>query len=355
VLARKAKLVLAFPSKGQLWETSQQFLQKCGFDIKRFGNNREYTAELSGVEGVQVSFFRPEEIPVHVQQGEAHLGITGEDLYREFSDGPPASHILIRDLGYGGARLVVAVPRSWIDVSTIGEIDEVAATFHEKHGRSIRVATKFPKQTREFFAKQGIRDYQIVNSLGATEGAPAAGLAEMIVDLTSTGGTLAQNQLKEIEGGTVCETQACLIASTQPGLWTPRTLRALVQIAEQIEAKLRSQTQVTIRFALKPNQYKKVRKMLASTGLSFPLSESDTHGENGVSGTEEIEYVAYCSYRQLYQTITLLRKQGCQRVTVQQSEFVFEGGSSSAEAFQLLLKRQALLPPSMEVLQQEEC
>ncbi len=155
-------LVLALPSKGQLGESSQEFLRACGVSVERTGNGREYTARLEGIDGAKVVFCRAEEIPVRVEAGDAHIGITGYDLVSELSaDGAPLC-VLIADLGYGKARLVVAVPRAWIDVSSIDDLDEVAMLFHRRHARSLRVATKFSRLTRKFFAGRGLTEYQIV-------------------------------------------------------------------------------------------------------------------------------------------------------------------------------------------------
>src|SRR5580658_4801513 len=216
------KLIIALPSKGRLQGQTVQFLSACGFDVRRVGNNRDYVSSFVGLDDVGIVYFRPEEIPSRVEQGDAHAGITGEDLYREYGEGLPASLLLMPKLGFGGTRLVVAVPQSWVDVSTMNDLDEAAMLFHQRHGRSLRVATKFSRLTRGFLSESGIVEYSLVESSGATEGAPAAGIADFVVDLTSTGTTLAENHLKEISGGTVLETQACLIASCRSPLWTNR-------------------------------------------------------------------------------------------------------------------------------------
>src|SRR5579885_2876941 len=243
---RAQNLVLALPSKGRLQEQCVGFLNSCGFDVGRVGSGREYTSRLVGIDGVDIVFLRPDEIPTRVEQGDAHAGITGEDLYREYGEGQPSSALVMPKLGFGGARLVVAVPQSWIDVSSMADLDEAAMLFHQKHGRSLRVATKFSRLTRAFFAASGIVEYSLVGSSGATEGTPAAGVADFIVDLTSTGTTLAENHLKEIAGGTVLQTEAALIASLRPELWSNNALDALEHLVEQIEARIRATSQLVM-------------------------------------------------------------------------------------------------------------
>ena len=121
--------------------------------------------------------------------------------------------VLIDKLGFGDANVVVAVPQAWIDVRTMADLDDVATAFRATHDRKMRVATKYVNLTRAFFAQHGIIDYRIVESLGATEGAPAAGTAELIVDITTTGATLAANGLKVLDDGIMLRSQANLIAA----------------------------------------------------------------------------------------------------------------------------------------------
>ncbi|WP_292141572.1 ATP phosphoribosyltransferase, partial [Mesorhizobium sp.] len=147
-------------------------------------------------------------------QGSVDLGITGEDLLREnLADWEARAEIVAR-LGFGHADVVVAVPDIWLDVETMADLDDVAADFRQRHGRRLRIATKYWRLTQQFFSlKHGIQVYRIVESLGATEGAPAQGLADVIVDITTTGSTLRANHLKVLADGVVLRSQACLVAS----------------------------------------------------------------------------------------------------------------------------------------------
>ena len=142
-----------------------------------------------------------------------HFGVTGEDLVREEMPDPDAKVVLLEALGFGDANVIVAVPQAWIDVNSMADLDDVATAFRIKHDRKMRVATKYLNLTRGFFSKHGITDYRIVESSGATEAAPATGTAELIVDITSTGSTLAANGLKIVEDGVILRSQANLVAS----------------------------------------------------------------------------------------------------------------------------------------------
>ena len=140
------------------------------------------------------------EIAASLLAGDVHLGITGEDLLREAAPELQGRIHLVKPLGFGFADVVVAVPQYWIDVSTMADLDDVCAAFAHRHRRRLRVATKYAQLTRSFFAHAGIADYRIVRSAGATEGAPAAGTAEVIVDITTTGATLARQRAEDAGG-----------------------------------------------------------------------------------------------------------------------------------------------------------
>jgi ATP phosphoribosyltransferase len=328
--AQKQKLIIALPSKGRLQEQAINFLNGCGFDVRRVGNGREYVSSLVGLDDVDVIYFRPEEIPSRVEHGDAHAGITGEDLYREYGEGETASFLLKPKLGFGGARLVVAVPQSWVDVSTMSDLDEAAMVFHQRHGRSLRVATKFSRLTRAFFAESGIVEYSLMESSGATEGAPAAGVADFVVDLTSTGTTLAENHLKEISGGTVLKTEACMIASLRNGLWSARALGALEHLVEQIEARIRATSQLILRFSIAPKTAEKAKQQLIE---KFGCVLSAWGASADLSSGERVFVVAYCQRTKLYGVVKFLKSAGASGIIVDRGEFIFEGSSAAFDAF----------------------
>jgi ATP phosphoribosyltransferase len=105
------------------------------------------------------------------------------------------------------------VPACWLDVALMVDLDDVAEQFYRSHGRRLRVATKYANLTRRFFAEKGVTGYRIVGSAGATEGAPAAGTAELIVDITTTGSTLAANHLRILDDGLILDSCAVLAVS----------------------------------------------------------------------------------------------------------------------------------------------
>lgn len=205
-------LTLALPSKGRLREMAETMFARAGFDIVRTGSARGYRGEVKGLSGVEVAFLSASEIALALRDGTVDMGVTGEDLLREaIAPEEPAAKVVLR-LGFGPADVVIAVPESWLDVAFVSDLDQVAAEFYETHGRRLRVATKYLALTRRFFAENGVTGYRIVESLGATEGAPASGSAEIIVDITTTGSTLRANRLKVLDDGLILRSEAVLAA-----------------------------------------------------------------------------------------------------------------------------------------------
>ncbi len=206
---------LALPSKGNLYEGTIELLKTAGYRVRR-ASDRQYEATIVGHARFHVVFMRPADIVVQVQEGRCQLGVTGFDVFAEHALEADQAQVVIPDLGFGGCRLAVAVPESWIDVSHIMDLIDLTTEF-KATGRTFRVSTKYPALVRQYFRRHGIYYYQLVDSEGALELHPSLGIADVIVDLASSGITLKDNRLREIEQGTVLVSAACLIGHA-PGL-----------------------------------------------------------------------------------------------------------------------------------------
>lgn len=208
-------ITIAIPSKGRLKEKTLLRLEKAGYDVDLPQDARSYRALVANRPDIEVAFLSASEIARELGNGSIDLGVTGEDLVRE---GLADSENRVRrqlQLGFGHADVVVAVPEPWFDVETMADLGVVAADFRQRHGRRLRIATKYWRLTQKHFSQtHGIQLYRIIESLGATEGAPAAGQADVIVDITSTGSTLRANQLKVLKDGVILRSQACLFSRT---------------------------------------------------------------------------------------------------------------------------------------------
>ena len=209
-------VTLALPSKGRMKDDAVARLADAGIVVVPPSDARKYRARVEGRDDIEVMFLSASEIARELSQGGVDLGVTGEDLVRETVARADERMAIEARLGFGQADVVVAVPDVWFDVSTMADLDDVAADFRQRHGRRLRIATKYWRLTQQFFSqKHGIQVYRIVESLGATEGAPAAGSADVIVDITSTGATLAANHLKILDDGVILKSQACLVSSVK--------------------------------------------------------------------------------------------------------------------------------------------
>lgn len=224
-----SKLILAVPSKGRLMEQCSDLFSRAGLTLRKVGHARGYRGEIAEFPDVEVAFISASEIAAYLKDGRVHLGITGEDLVREQMSDAATRVVLERKLGFGQADVVVAVPGCWLDVATMAELDEMSAAFRREHGRPLRVATKYLNITRQFFTGKGLSNYRIVESLGATEGTPAAGTAELIVDITSTGETLRANGLRILDDGVILKSEANLVSSNA-ATWSAdqRVVRAAI-------------------------------------------------------------------------------------------------------------------------------
>ncbi len=207
------KFILAIPSKGRLMERTLARFEEVGLEISKSGHERGYIGEIKELPQVEVSFQSASEIVHFLKNGNAHMGVTGEDLVREYITNADARVSFLKKLDFGRADVIVAVPRCWIDVHRMIDLEEIAVPFRKTHGRRLRVATKYMNLTRRFFSRCGVLNYRIVESLGATEGTPMSGAADLIVDITSTGTTLEANELKILDDGLILSSEANLISS----------------------------------------------------------------------------------------------------------------------------------------------
>jgi ATP phosphoribosyltransferase len=213
-------LILAVPSKGRLEELTRKAFTNARMAIARPGGARAYAGSIKGQPHVTVRFYPAAEIARELIHGGVDIGVTGSDLIHEASENGAEHVVFVRGLGFGEADVVVAIPDCWIDVTHMSDLADVASDFRARHGRWLRVATKYVNLTRRFFAQYGIAEYRIVESAGATEAAPASGNADLIVDITSTGSTLAANSLRILEDGLILKSEANLVVSRSAD-WTP--------------------------------------------------------------------------------------------------------------------------------------
>jgi len=320
----EAPLVLAVPSKGRLQENSTAFFARAGLEFVQGRGARDYRGAIVDLPGVEVAYLSASEIVGQLASGSAHLGVTGEDLVREQVADADQRLALLTPLGFGRANVVVAAPQAWIDVRTMADLEDVAANHRARHGQRMRVATKYVNLTRRYFAEHGVADYRIVESLGATEGAPASGSAELIVDITTTGATLAANALKALDDGIILRSQATLIASlTAP--WGENARGAARDILARIAASEEARRSREVRARLPGPAHEVIETACERFGaVSATGEDADPHGLVAL----------HCARGQVAQLASWLLAKGAERVAVAALEQAFDARNALYEALE---------------------
>jgi ATP phosphoribosyltransferase len=307
-----AALIVAVPAKGRLQENAEAFFTRAGLPLLQPRGAREYRGAIGTLPGVEVAYLSAAEIAGQLAQGTVHLGVTGEDLLREMIPAVERRVVMIEGLGFGFANVVVAVPQAWIDVHSMADLDDVATAFRLRHDRKMRVATKYVNLTRDFFSAHGIVDYRIVESSGATEGAPAAGSAELIVDITTTGTTLAANALKVIDDGTILRSQANLVASRAAG-WGEAERELARRMLDRIAAQARAQAHREVRTRFPGCNEVLLSEARDRFGVVAPFGGPTSSGM----------LTLHCPPEAVYELANFLRKHGAHSVIVAEIEYVF--------------------------------
>ena len=201
---------LGVPSKGRLMKETFAWFSARGVRLSKSGSDREYVGRVDGVAGVELVLLTAGEIPRELAAGRLDMGVTGTDLVHEKLANWTDVVAPMAEMGFGFADLIIAVPACWRDVTCLHDLDAVAARFRAQQGFRLRIATKYHRLVRQFMTAQGVADYQLVDSQGATEGAVKNETAEAIADITSTGATIEANHLQILEDGLVLKSQATL-------------------------------------------------------------------------------------------------------------------------------------------------
>jgi len=305
-------LIIAVPAKGRLQENAENFFARAGLALVKPRGVRDYRGTIAGLEGVEVAYISAAEITAQLAAGAVHLGVTGEDLVREMIADSDKRVVLVEGLGFGFANVVVAVPQAWIDVRTMADVDDVGTDFRHHHGHKMRVATKYVNLTRRFFSRHGVMDYRIVESSGATEGAPAAGTAELIVDITTTGATLAANGLKVVEDGVILRSQANLVAA-KAAAWGESERATAKVILDRIAAQARARAFREVRARFAAGDATLVDLAREKFGVETPFGGPTSSGM----------LTLHCPPDEVYALTAFLREHGAEAVAVADLDYVF--------------------------------
>ena len=209
----KDLIAIGLPSKGRLKKGSINFFEKNNFQLTSNGGERNYFAQIEKLPNTKVIYLHAKEIIQRLGDGTLDMGISGLDLLRESMINLQKKIEVKKKLDFGTANVVVAIPNDWIDVQTVADLEEVSFDFRDKKNIRLRVATKYPSLTNNFLVSKGVTQYKLVPSLGATETYPFVGSSEIIADITSTGKTLKDNNLRTLKDGLILKSWACVLIS----------------------------------------------------------------------------------------------------------------------------------------------
>ena len=206
-------ITIGLPSKGRLKEKAVAFFDDRGLKILQSQKERNYFATIEDKPNIKIIYLHAKEIIQRLGDGTLDIGISGLDLFKESENNLQDKINIKQKLNFGEANLVVAVPDDWIDVQTVADLEEVAFDIRSKRNARLRVATKYPNLTNNFLISKGVTQYKLISSLGATETYPFIGSSEIITDITSTGKTLEDNNLRVLKDGMILKSTACLFVA----------------------------------------------------------------------------------------------------------------------------------------------
>tara|TARA_B100000809_G_C15102572_1_gene517501 strand:+ start:232 stop:1083 length:852 start_codon:yes stop_codon:yes gene_type:complete len=239
-----SNLRLALPSTGALFEGTSKLFSDCGLGIRR-ANSRRYTADIPQLPGVDVLFQRQSDITIEIDGGSADIGIVGLDRFYESRLERGETVLIHKDLGFGNSKLVIAVPDAWLDVTSMADLADIALEFRSK-GRDLRIASKYQRLVKRFLNQNDVNYVSMVHVSGGLEAAPVIGYADIIADITATGRTLRENDLRILIDGTVIESQSVMVGNARTLANDQNKLQNIRQILEKIDANFRTRDNQSI-------------------------------------------------------------------------------------------------------------
>ena len=310
-------LNIALPSSGPLYQSTIDFLNDAGIFIKR-SSSRAYTGTTTFDDNIKIIFQRQSDINSSLSNKVADLGIMGLDRYKENINNNFAK-IVIEKMGYGNCDLVIAIPQSWDNINNMSQLKEFSQT------TNLKIATKYPVQTNDFFSTNGLENFEIISTNGAVEVAPQTGLADIIVDISSTGTTIRENDLKILDDGYLLFSQATMISNSELLSKSEDKLKSAKRLLYFILGHMNSKLYNTIIFNIESenenqlfkmlNQHRSIRGIIGPTIAKVYSSDE----RNWFSVTIVV------SNEKLGEAIEILDKLKAEGVTIVQNKLVFDG------------------------------
>nr|VDC84485.1 unnamed protein product [Brassica rapa] len=310
VVMEREQIRLGLPSKGRMAADSTDLLKDCQLFVKQV-NPRQYIAQIPQLPNTEVWFQRPKDIVRKLLSGDLDLGIVGLDTLREYGQENEDLIIVHEALNFGDCHLSIAIPNYGI-YENINSLKELAEMPQWSEERPLRVATGFTYLGPKFMEENGIKHVTFSTADGALEAAPAMGIADCILDLVSSGTTLKENNLKEIEGGVVLESQAALVASRRALTERKGALNTVHEILERLEAHLKADGQFTVVANMRGNSAQEVAERVLSQPSLSGLQQGPTISpvyckQDGKVSIDYYAIVICVPKKALYESVKQLR------------------------------------------------
>jgi len=320
-------LRIAVPSEGALYDSTMSFMKSAGLEIRRF-NARSYEASINVIPNAIVHFQRSGDIPLKIEEASADIGIVGYDRYLETKKHPGSSSVIINNLGFGHAELVLGLPDTWVDIADIKDLANLALEFKNK-GKSIKIATKYPVLVEKHLTKNSVFHFELVQSSGALEAAPSMGYADIIADISSTGTTMRENRLKTIAGGAVIKSQACIIANREMIINEKVKLDQCKLFLERIEAYLRSNKYFTLTANMTGKNPEQIASIISKGSITDGLKGPTISKVYNTSESDLYAVTMIISKDNLIKTVSSMRKIGAETISVYKLDYLFDCESDS--------------------------
>ena len=324
-----SSLRLALPSSGALQDPAMSFMRSCGLTVSR-PNARRYIAAIPSLPNVAVMFQRSSDITSKIDEGSVDIGILGKDQFLENRREDGDTRIVIEKLGFGKSRLVIAVPDSWVDVTSISDLADISVEFRSR-GQDLRIATKYPRLIGRHLLANGVNYFRVIPSSGTLEVAPAMGFADIIGDITESGTTIRENRLKEIDRGTVMESEACVVSRRMYPNEEGDALETARLLLEMMEAHLHARGYFEVTANMKGETDAEVAEYVMkhadTAGLRGPTISTvfNPEGEGWFAVTVMVEE------RRLLSAVGRLREIGGSSVRVSKTHYLFKSECQSYE------------------------
>ena len=329
-------LIIALPSKGKLGDDCDRFLARAGLPIYK-PNRRQYSAAIPSLPQTEVVYQRPRDIQARVGEGLVDIGITGMDVVGEQS--ADSSDVMVIDrLGFAKCALILAAPDSWTDARSMADLADLSRRKHER-GEPLRIATQYNNLVIRFLRQQGVSHFLLVHADGALEAAPRMGYADMIADISETGTTLRENQLRPIDGGKIIDSQAALIGNRRNLRESAGKLEILRELIERIEAHRRARQVVSLQANIAGDSIADVQQRILANPA---LSGSKGPGVIAVAsppGSAQRWFETNLLVRSelIHKTMQHLRALGGTDIIVTRPDYVFDAQSATYDRFEAQL------------------